>query len=251
MSVFSPPDGSDVKFDKVYSLEEANTRHFDAIAVPEFDRYISQYADRIFADYRGADTEHAWRGAPSRPDGPPQQFVGVPGSSVASFDPSTLEDERRKALASKIMRPGQAAFRMKLMQAYGGRCAVTGCDVAAVLEAAHIIPFCGPESDRVCNGLLLRLDLHSLFDRFLMSVDPHSLTLRLSRGLRGGYYEMISGKRLRLPKDQASHPNLDAVDATIKSSSEMNVPAVRRSEPGDGSYGGWSLSSVWRDARAA
>ncbi len=50
------------------------------------------------------------------------------------------------------------------MDAYGGRCAVTNCDIEDVLEAAHISPYNGPSTDQVYNGLLLRTDIHTLFD---------------------------------------------------------------------------------------
>ena len=135
-----------------------------------FDNFISHFADRIIADYRGTDAPAApaviLPGAVEANRDPVGDDAGEP---AAPFDPASLRDERRLALAHKVLRPGQAIFRAKLMQAYGGRCAITGCNVPAALEAAHIIPFCGPESDRVSNGLLLRLDLHALFDACLMS----------------------------------------------------------------------------------
>ena len=50
------------------------------------------------------------------------------------------------------------------MDAYGGRCAITGYDVEEALQAAHIVPYLGPQSNTVNNGLLLRADVHNLFD---------------------------------------------------------------------------------------
>lgn len=72
-------------------------------------------------------------------------------------------------------RPGQAQFRSQLKMAYGGRCCVTGCGVSASLEAAHIDPYLGPDFDHPQNGLLLRRDLHALFDAGLLAVEPVSL----------------------------------------------------------------------------
>jgi hypothetical protein len=55
---------------------------------------------------------------------------------------------------------------------YQGRCAVTSCDAGAALEGAHLRPYRGPESNDVTNGLLLRADIHTLFDLRLLAPDP-------------------------------------------------------------------------------
>jgi transcriptional regulator with XRE-family HTH domain len=127
------------------------------------------------------------------------------------FDPKSLQDERRRFMASSVLRSGQAIFREKLMRAYGGRCAITGCNIAPVLEAAHVIPYCGPQSDRISNGLLLRLDLHALFDAYLLAIDPREMKVRLSDGLRVGDYEILEGRKLRLPEDVSSRPSYEAL----------------------------------------
>jgi len=127
------------------------------------------------------------------------------------FDPESLQDERRRFLASNVLRSGQRIFREKLMKAYGGRCSITGCNVATVLEAAHIIPYCGPQSDHVCNGLLLRLDLHALFDAYQLSIEPRELKVQLSGGLRVSDYEILEGRELRLPDAVASRPSNEAL----------------------------------------
>jgi len=57
-----------------------------------------------------------------------------------AFDPESILDARERVLASIVRRRGQAEFRKKLLAAYRGRCAVSGCDVEDVLEAAHIVP---------------------------------------------------------------------------------------------------------------
>ena len=97
------------------------------------------------------------------------------------------------------------------MQAYKGRCAITGCNLLEALEAVHIIPYSGTGSDHVCNGLLLRLDLHSLFDAFRFSFEPEGLRVQLSATLRGGYYKIIDGAKLRQPEQVESQPNREAL----------------------------------------
>ncbi|WP_205843618.1 HNH endonuclease [Nakamurella deserti] len=106
-------------------------------------------------------------------------------------DPSLSDDDnRRKREAIIAVRPGAARFRGDLMDAYGYRCAITGCDVEVALEAAHIKPYRGPRHDRVDNGILLRRDLHALFDANLLGIDetgrvftmPASVTTPLTAG---------------------------------------------------------------------
>jgi predicted restriction endonuclease len=99
-----------------------------------------------------------------------------------------------------------------LISAYGGRCAVTGCDAEAALEAAHIMPYLGPKTNHVSNGLLLRADVHTLFDLDLIGIDPESLTIALSESLRGTYYDDFQGRSLTLPKSKKSHPSQDALE---------------------------------------
>jgi len=67
-------------------------------------------------------------------------------------------------------RLGQGAFRVLVTDAYGRRCAVTGEKTLPVLEAAHIQPYADSGPHLVSNGLLLRSDLHTLFDRGYITV---------------------------------------------------------------------------------
>lgn len=106
-----------------------------------------------------------------------------------------------------VVRQGQQAFRARLMRAYGGRCAITGDAVAEVLQAAHIEPYDGLRSNAVINGLLLRADVHNLFDLGMISVNA-SMRVSLHISLRRSKeYGSLHGKKLRLPSDQADCPD--------------------------------------------
>ena len=70
-------------------------------------------------------------------------------------------------------RLGQGAFRVLVTEAYGKRCAITGERTLPVLEASHIQPFASHGPNRVTNGMLLRSDLHILFDRGYVTVMPN------------------------------------------------------------------------------
>jgi putative restriction endonuclease len=109
-------------------------------------------------------------------------------------------------------RLGQGAFRILVTDAYGRSCAMSGERTLPVLEAAHIKPFVDSGPTRVDNGLLLRADLHKLFDRGYITVTP-DFRVEVSRRLKDDFdngrdYYPLHGKRLIvLPRDLAQHPS--------------------------------------------
>ncbi len=115
------------------------------------------------------------------------------------FDPSV--DARRRIMAAIVQREGQPAFRQALIEAYGGVCAISGCTVEALLEAAHIVPYSGPHTNVVENGLLLRADWHKMFDLHLFRIDPSTRTIHLSDVLKCSEYACFDGVKLRQPVD--------------------------------------------------
>lgn len=79
-----------------------------------------------------------------------------------------------------VLREGQPAFRGALILAYAGECAITGCAVTDLLDAAHIARYSGPKSNVTANGLLLRTDIHKLFDlRHDDSATSHGHSVKL------------------------------------------------------------------------
>jgi hypothetical protein len=80
------------------------------------------------------------------------------------FDPHSIYDARNRVRREIVQRRGQRKFREKLLKAYGYRCAICGCDCVDVLEAAHVPPYLDGATNHITNGMLLRGDLHTLFD---------------------------------------------------------------------------------------
>jgi putative restriction endonuclease len=109
-------------------------------------------------------------------------------------------------------RLGQGAFRVLVTDAYERRCAVTGEKTLPVLEAAHIKPYALQGPHRVSNGILLRSDLHKLFDLGYITLTPE-LKLEVSNRLRsewqnGREYYAHHGQPLRIqPSDVSSLPS--------------------------------------------
>ena len=90
-------------------------------------------------------------------------------------------------------RRGQVKFRSSLIRLYGATCQITGSKVESVLEAAHIFPHIEETNYRVYNGLLLRSDIHTLFDLNLISLDEDTKII-VDESLLGTEYEKYNGK---------------------------------------------------------
>jgi hypothetical protein len=76
---------------------------------------------------------------------------------------------------------------------------VTGCDVVQALDAAHISPYLGDQSNHVTNGVLLRADIHTLFDLQLFDlqlfgIEPEALRLKISASLIGTCFKDLDGR---------------------------------------------------------
>jgi hypothetical protein len=131
--------------------------------------------------------------------------------AAGAFDPNSVEDARKKTLAAIVRRQGQPAFRQGLLRAYDARCAITGCNIVEVLEAAHIVPYQGPQTNHISNGLLLRADLHTLFDLGLIAIDPSSMRVVVASALRQTEYGELQGRAVRIPGEDFCRPNDDAL----------------------------------------
>lgn len=108
-------------------------------------------------------------------------------------------------------RLGQGAFRVLVTDTYERRCAITREKALPVLQAAHIQPVTAAGAHRVDNGLLLRSDVHTLFDRGYLTVTPE-YRVHVSRRLKddfdnGEHYYQLHGSPIWLPRGKADFPN--------------------------------------------
>lgn len=125
---------------------------------------------------------------------PPERPV-----AESTADPNVLQSIKE--------RRGQPEFRQRLLAAYEGQCAITGCGVVEALEAAHIVPYSAGGTYEVSNGLLMRADIHTLFDLHLLSICPVKNVVLLNPRLRPAYGD-FEGMALHVPRSQADKPNL-------------------------------------------
>jgi putative restriction endonuclease len=144
-----------------------------------------------------------------------QDSAGVPDDLTDAFVPLDI-DERTFALREAVEREGQGAFRLRLLGAYQGRCAITGEHTEPVLDAAHIQPYLGPRSNHLQNGLLLTKEFHALFDKGYVGVTA-DYEIRVSDRLREEwqngrrYYPYDKQRLAHLPNDAALKPSRDAL----------------------------------------
>ena len=129
------------------------------------------------------------------------------GSGANPPDWVAAEDEDdERVLASVKRRHAQQQFRSGLLSAYDERCAITGCDAPDALQGAHILSYSGRSSQLTANGLLLRADLHLLYDRHLLSVDPEDRRVWLAPQLKTSSYARLDGKKIARPARVSNLP---------------------------------------------
>ncbi len=112
-------------------------------------------------------------------------------------------------------RLGQGAFRVLVTDIYQRRCAVTQERTLPALEAAHIRPYGEGGPHEAQNGLLLRRDIHSLFDAGYVTVTP-DLRFEVSRRIReefenGRHYYALGGQPIGHPMDVKLRPDPGAL----------------------------------------
>ncbi len=125
-------------------------------------------------------------------------------------------------------RLGQQSFKAVVLDSYHRRCAISGTHIPPVLQAAHIRPVTQGGEHRLDNGLLLRSDIHTLFDRGYLGVDPQ--------------HRLLVSPRLR-----ADFSNGDQFYA--KAGQVIDLPERRADRPGR-EFLGWHLDEVFLKAAA-
>ncbi|CAM3843427.1 HNH endonuclease [Rahnella victoriana] len=122
--------------------------------------------------------------------------------------PEARDDEEEYEEYRRRVRRGQNALKLKLFELYDSQCAITGCPAVEVLEAAHIVGHAESGINHSANGLLLRADIHILFDKRLLKIDPTTFKVVLNESLKGTGYWTLNGKKLRKRND-GSHPSAE------------------------------------------
>ena len=128
-------------------------------------------------------------------------LVDAPRADSTAFSVAEDAPLYGNSILRKV-RIGQGAFRLSVTDAYTKRCAITGEKTLPVLEAAHIKPYAEAGPNHISNGLLLRSDMHKLFDDGYITVTPN-FVIEVSSRIReefnnGREYYQYHGKPLTI-----------------------------------------------------
>ncbi len=196
-----PDDQSDFPIGCRILTQPAFFEESDWIPVP------GSWSPRI-VDYKTYNTSepeglHLWEAVTARMRWPSEINAGLPFPRFGK--PQLIKP-----------RLGQGAFRIVVTDSYERRCAVTRERTLPVLEAAHIKPYAQGGGHDPRNGLLLRSDIHQLFDSGYVTVTP-KLHFEVSSRIReefenGKDYYALHGKRILIPESANARPDPVALD---------------------------------------
>lgn len=138
-------------------------------------------------------------------------FSLVQANPLIEFDPDNITTAKEKVSKLISKRRGQKKFRENLLSAYNNKCTISGCEVQEILEAAHIIPYQGEETNAVVNGLLLRSDLHTMFDLALITINAEDYKIKVSPVINDPIYRAYHNKNAFIPHNVKFLPSKKAL----------------------------------------
>ncbi|MDP9267199.1 MAG: HNH endonuclease [Acidobacteriota bacterium] len=174
----------------------------DWIPVTDWSKPIVRGKGYDTTEQRGAEI---WQEVQYRLANP----VPIPDESVL------VETERYGTPQICLPRLGQGAFRVVVADSYRRSCALSSSHILHILEAAHIRPFAQGGTHSPTNGLLLREDTHTLFDRGYITVTPE-FKVEVSNKIReefnnGDDYYAMHGREINLPELRQLRPAADSL----------------------------------------
>ena len=117
--------------------------------------------------------------------------------SSKKVNPIENDDFTEKQYYARTIRKGQPKLREALLEAYNNSCTISGHGPTNVLEACHIVPHNVSGNNQLDNGLLLRSDLHCLFDDGLLKINPKTYKIEIDDSLSDSPYHKFQGQEIR------------------------------------------------------
>jgi putative restriction endonuclease len=153
----------------------------------------------------------------------------LPRTRTKILGPATEATQEQARFGRPVLvapRLGQGSFRALVTDAYSYRCAISKERTLPVLQAAHIRPYAEGGSHELSNGLLLRSDLHTLFDQHYLTINPNTRTLLVSRRIReqfenGRDYYAFNNQPLLQPADILALPSTENLTFHFQQFSEL------------------------------
>jgi putative restriction endonuclease len=176
---------------------------------PEFA--VSNQVGKTFDSEESAG-RRIWDAVCERLKGGPGALLEQDTATVAAIDSNGFGKPQ-----IVLPRLGQGLFRVIVTEAYARKCAITGERTLPVLEAAHIKPYSLAKRHDVSNGLLLRSDLHRLFDDGYLTIDPKGRQIVVSQRIKeefenGKDYYKLEGQVMREPHEVWAKPSQDNLE---------------------------------------
>ncbi|MBJ9134604.1 HNH endonuclease [Citrobacter farmeri] len=119
--------------------------------------------------------------------------------AVSKISETTEVIARKRVLTEITLRPKQAEFRKKLMEAYSGKCLLSNASISEVLQACHIIPVKNNGDDSVGNGFVLRSDLHLLYDSGHIKIHEDGSVALSDYLKKDSFYSKTIPSKVKLP----------------------------------------------------
>lgn len=154
--------------------------------------------------------------------GAARPVVRAPGPATVA----AKESARYGRFTLTAPRLGQGSFRALITDVYRYRCAFSSERTLPVLQAAHIRPYAAGGGHELSNGLLLRSDLHTLFDQHFMTIEPRNKTIVVSRRIReqfknGRDYYALNNRPLAEPASALALPSMESLAYHFERFSEL------------------------------
>jgi hypothetical protein len=131
----------------------------------------------------------------AKTDSSPIHDASSPSESDGTI-PRLIRQSIKFAVRLVKERIGQEKFRKEIIEVWSGECAITGCDVSEALEACHVVPVSESGQSDYTNGILLRRDLHRLFDENIIGFSSDG-SLKIALNLK--HYRQFHGIKISKP----------------------------------------------------
>lgn len=192
------------------------------VGVSDLNRiYDPNYLDKVYSNKKGitgGSIRGSFRGQTNRfyvinhneleitrKEHEEMQWAYMDCNTDNEFIPS-FEDKKKRMMRNTVVRSDQQKFRKKVLGFFGGECCISNSKIDVVLEAAHITPFNGKESNTIQNGICLRADIHKLWDAYLISINPDTCKVEISSLLVDTEYEQFKNKEVFKDVDKEKIP---------------------------------------------
>ena len=115
------------------------------------------------------------------------------------------DDELNKIQVWINQRKNQSKFKLNLLKKYNSQCLISKIKIPELIEAAHIYPHSRSGQNNVANGILLRSDLHILFDCGLLSINPENFNVIIDKSLAKTEYQKFHNLKVDLTEESKEY----------------------------------------------